>query len=121
MHDQLERLLEIQDLRTQHRALSEETDERIREVESDVFAMKVEEAVAALEDKIEELESQLDAEVRSRYRRLVGARQRSVVPVIDGICYGCFVAVPTAMASKSDRNERITVCDHCGRFLYYVA
>ncbi|MBV9109134.1 MAG: nucleotide-binding protein, partial [Gemmatimonadetes bacterium] len=45
---------------------------------------------------------------------------RVVVPVINGTCYGCFVAVPTAQASDAERNAEIRSCENCGRFLYHV-
>ncbi|MBT8462948.1 MAG: hypothetical protein KJO44_10555 [Gemmatimonadetes bacterium] len=50
----------------------------------------------------------------------MGTLDRAVVPVLSGICYGCFVATPTAWSSEAGRNDSIGVCDHCGRFLYYV-
>jgi predicted nucleic acid-binding Zn-ribbon protein len=40
--------------------------------------------------------------------------------VINGTCFGCFVSIPTAVASESDRNESLRYCDNCGRFLYLV-
>jgi predicted nucleic acid-binding Zn-ribbon protein len=30
------------------------------------------------------------------------------------------VATPTAWSSEAGRNDSLGVCDHCGRFLYYV-
>lgn len=117
MHPQLELLLEIQDLQAQRQGLAEEA---LREVESAVFAMKVEDAVRALEDKIGELEGRLELRVRSRYDRLQVRGMRIVVPVLQGVCYGCFMAVPTAVASEAVRNARIDVCENCGRFLYYL-
>lgn len=117
MDPQLELLLEIQDLQAQRDGLAEEA---LRRVESDVFEMKVEDAVQALEGKIVELEGRLDPAVRSRYGRLSGRRMRIVVPVLQGICYGCFMAVPTAWASEVERNARIDVCENCGRFLYHL-
>ena len=117
MHPQLELLLEIQDLRGQDAALREE---RHREVESDVFEMKVDEALQILEEKVRELEGSLDEPVRRRYRQLIDKGLRPVVPVLQGICYGCFMAVPTAWASEAERNEQIDVCQNCGRFLYHV-
>ena len=62
----------------------------------------------------------LDPRVQGRYRRLVGRRGRAVVPVIRGTCYGCFVSVPTALASDADRNEELRYCESCGRFLYLI-
>jgi predicted nucleic acid-binding Zn-ribbon protein len=46
--------------------------------------------------------------------------ERVVVPVLSGVCYGCFVAAPTAWTSRAGPNDQVTTCSHCGRFLYYV-
>src|SRR5690606_15485499 len=108
MNSQLEMLLEIQDLKSQRKELEELSDER--EVEEGLFAMKVDDALTELAAKIEEMESSLDPRVQSRYRRLAGRRGRAVVPVIRGTCYGCFVSVPTALASDAGRNESLQFC-----------
>ena len=118
MNSQLEMLLEIQDLKSQRKELEELSEER--EVEEGVFAMHVDDALAELGKKIEEMEASLDPRVQSRYRRLVGRRGRAVVPVIRGTCYGCFVSVPTALASDADRNKELRYCESCGRFLYLI-
>lgn len=117
MHPQLELLLELQDLRAQSRALAGES---LREVEEEVFDLTPDEARATLDEKIEELADQLDADVRSRYDAIEGSLERVVVPVLNGVCYGCFVATPTAWSSRSGPNESVTSCSHCGRFLYYL-
>lgn len=118
MHPQLEKLLEIQDLKTQRRELGETPGER--ELQEEVFGIKVEEALTELDSKIAEMEASLDPKVRSRYERLAGKRPRVVVPVIRGTCYGCFVSVPTALSSDAGRNDEISSCEGCGRFLYHV-
>ena len=117
MHPQLELLMELQDMRAQSRALAEES---IREVEREVFELTVDEARETLDAKILEVAEQLDADVRSRYDAIEGSLERVVVPVLNGVCYGCFVAAPTAWTSRTGRNDTITACSHCGRFLYYV-
>lgn len=118
MHAQLEILLEIQDLRAQKRALEEEG---VRELESEVFDMPIEEALDKIDEKVEQLEDRLEPAAANRYRRLGGPEgARVVVPVVDGICYGCFMRVPTAWASDAERNQELEVCDNCGRFLYHV-
>lgn len=118
MHAQLEILLELQDLRAQKRALEEEG---VREVESEVFDMSVEDALEKIDEKLHDLEDRLDDPIAARYRRLGGpGGKRAVVPVVDGICYGCFMRVPTAWASDAERNQELEVCDNCGRFLYHV-
>lgn len=119
MNAQLEKLLEIQDLKSQRRALQEVPSSE-REMQEQVFNLGVEAALVQLDEKIAEMEESLDPPVRSRYRRLAGKHARVVVPVIRGSCYGCFVAVPTALASDADRNEEIRSCQSCGRFLYLI-
>jgi predicted nucleic acid-binding Zn-ribbon protein len=118
MHPQLEILLQIQDLKAQHRELSAAEGER--EVEEQEFQVNIEGALKQLEDKILELENELDDPVRARYHRISVGRGRAVVPVINGLCYGCFVAIPTALASEIIENDELRHCDHCGRFLYMI-
>lgn len=118
MHAQLEVLMEIQDLKSQRKELQDAS--AVRQVEQDVFNMRVEDAVAELDGKIAEMEGKLEARVRGRYEKLAGRRGRAVVPVIGGTCYGCFVAVPTALSTSAERNDELRYCDHCGRFLYVI-
>lgn len=117
MHPQLELLLELQDLHTQRRALAEEP---LRDMEEAVFDLKPDDALELLDSKITELVGRLDPGVQRRYQNIIGTLDRAVVPVLNGICYGCFVATPTAWSSEAGRNDSIGVCAHCGRFLYYV-
>lgn len=117
MHAQLELLLELQDLHTQKRSLSEKEH---AEVETEMFDVDIDAALVTLDEKLVELEGRLEPRVRDRYRDLTTAVDRAVVPVLSGTCYGCFVAVPTADASAARRNQTLGVCSQCGRFLYYV-
>lgn len=117
MHQNLETLLEIQDLKTQRKELAEAAE---REVQEQVFGLGVDEALEKLDAKIVEMEETLPPQVLSRYRRVSARLPRVVAPVINGTCYGCFVAVPTAQASDADRNAEIRTCQNCGRFLYHV-
>jgi uncharacterized protein len=118
MHNQLEMLLEIQDLKTQRRELEEAQGGRA--VEEEVFNISPEDALVQLDEKILEMEGSLDPRVHARYLRLASRNNRPVVPVIRGTCYGCFVSVPTALSSDADRNEELRFCDNCGRFLYLI-
>ena len=117
MHPQLELLLELQDLQTQRQALA---TEGLKDVESEVFDLRPEDVLQILDTKIGELAGRLDDPVRSRYREMSASVGRAVAPVLNGVCYGCYVAVPTAWSSEFGRNDRVNVCSHCGRFLYYV-
>lgn len=118
MHPQLEILLQIQDLKAQRRDLRE-IDEAAR-VQKEEFHLDIKDATEQLDAKIEEVVSELDPTVRSRYERLDRALDRVVVPAIKGICYGCFVAVATAVATDPAEKARLHNCAHCGRFLYFM-
>lgn len=117
MHPQLELLLELQDLKAQRRELEEAAEESSREIEQKVFRVSPEEAIAQLDAKITEMEGALDPEVETRYRRIAGRRPRPVVPVLNEVCYGCFMAVPTAVVKT---NDEICWCENCGVFIYFV-
>ncbi|HEX6132941.1 MAG TPA: C4-type zinc ribbon domain-containing protein [Longimicrobiales bacterium] len=118
MHPRLEILLQIQDLKSQRRELND--SEGGRTVEVDEFHIDVESAVRQLEERIEELKQELPPQVRSRLERFARSGGRAVVPVINGICYGCFTAVPTASLADLGRNDDVNHCENCGRFLYVV-
>ncbi len=118
MNPQLEILLQIQDLKAQRRELQQE-DEGAR-FQADEFGLDIDKAVAQLDAKITDVENELDPQTRKRYRRLADNMPRVVVPAINGSCYGCFVAVPTAIGSDPEQRRALNNCAHCGRFLYFV-
>lgn len=118
MHPQLIVLLELQDLRTQQREMSEGSE--MDEVETTHFNIDLATASTELERKIQELEDGLDPRTRKRYRQTAASLERVVVPVINGICYGCFVSIPTATAGERDPNTDLQSCQHCGRFIYIL-
>jgi predicted nucleic acid-binding Zn-ribbon protein len=121
MHPQLEILLQLQDLRAQRRELDAQgAGETTEKVESEIFQVDLARARDELDAKIREIEEHLEPVVRDRDRRLAAGRGRAVVPVIRGICYGCFMAVPSAVAAARDANETLSVCQNCGRFLYFI-
>jgi predicted nucleic acid-binding Zn-ribbon protein len=115
MHAQLEILLQLQDMKSQRRELTEAPGSR--EVEAEEFQLDVEHALKELESKIGELEQELSPQIRSKYERIKAARPRVVVPVLNGTCYGCFVSIPTAHDDIA-ANNAVRTCENCGRFLY---
>lgn len=118
MHPQLELLLQLQDLKSHRRELIE--NDPGRAVEEQEFHVNVEEAIANLDERIDELKRELPTPVRARLERFSTGAGRAVVPVINGICYGCFSALPTASMSALGRNDELNHCEQCGRFLYVV-
>ncbi|MEX2526087.1 MAG: hypothetical protein WEA09_00495 [Gemmatimonadota bacterium] len=119
MHPQLTILLEIQDLRAQQRELAADSAEE--ELERTQFKMDPAEAAESLGERIEVLEEELTGSIRARYNRISRSLDRVVVPVIRGLCYGCFVAIPTATAREQEPNQSLQGCEHCGRFIYILS
>lgn len=115
MNDALVTLLEIQDLRSK----LDEFESR-PEIEEQEFNVDIGAARERLREKIETLSDGLDDRVRRRYRQIASSVDRVVVPVINGICYGCFVSIATARAADQDPNAELKSCETCGRFLYIV-
>lgn len=118
MHPQLLLLLELQDLTAHHREMTSGTE--MDAVESKHFNIDVAAASEQLAAKITKLEEALEPRIHSRYMRVKESLDRVVVPVINGVCYGCFVSIPTATAGDQDPNAELQGCQHCGRFIYIV-
>ncbi|RKZ22548.1 hypothetical protein DRQ20_06055 [bacterium] len=68
----------------------------------------------------EKIIEKIDAHLMRRYERLSERYGNPVVPVVDGICQGCYMLLPTSLISQKAKNERIHTCPNCGRFLYWV-
>jgi predicted nucleic acid-binding Zn-ribbon protein len=116
MDPQLTLLLELQDLRAQHRELA--ANDGSAPMEAEHFNIDVDDALERLAEKIGELEERLAPSVRSRYNRIAPNRDRVVVPVINGVCYGCFVSIATATVGDQDVHQQVQSCENCGSFIY---
>ena len=117
MHPQLMLLLEIQDLHLQRTSLLEEPG--LNEMEEGHFKLDPKTAAAALEEKIQEIGAGLDPAIRKRCERGLPSLGRMVVPVIEGVCYGCFVSIPTSRTGEE--NQALRTCESCGRFIYVLS
>lgn len=117
MHPQLRLLMEIQDLRSQLKEITTSAEE----LEAEHFNVDVGQARESLESKIEELKDRLDPAVRRRYEQIAPQRERVVSPVINGVCYGCFVSIPTAAIGEQEARQTLQHCQHCGVFIYVAS
>ncbi len=112
-HPELDILLEIQDLQALRRdILSSEYAATGLPVEPVEYA-------ARLDEQIADRERQLGERVRVTYSRIAKRHERVIAPVLKGVCYGCFVHVPTSEGRDKDRNAQLRTCESCGRFIYY--
>jgi hypothetical protein len=63
--------------------------------------------------------SEVKADVLKRYRTIRMRRGLAVVPVRDGVCAGCHMAVPPQLYNTLQRGTSIELCPQCGRIIYY--
>lgn len=121
MNPQLQLLLEIQDLRGQYRELGvRDGGPDLGALEEEHFGVDPAQARDSLEEKITELEGRLSPSVKARYQQIAPHRDRVVVPVIHGVCYGCFVSIPTATAGDRAVHQDLASCQSCGCFIYVL-
>jgi len=115
LHAELELLLEIQDLQALRRdiAAADYLEAGMPVPDAEAFAGR-------LTERIAERESQLSPRTQTAYQRIARRHERVVAPVINGVCYGCFVHVPTSKGRDKERNTELRHCESCGRFIYYT-
>ena len=61
----------------------------------------------------------LQPHLRRRYKQIAASQERVVMPVIEGVCYGCFVSIATATAGEQGP-QALRTCESCGRFIYVL-
>lgn len=110
--DQARLLVALQDL-----------DHMIKEVEDVKTAAELKEMGFSL-DGVEELKQARDKitekikpQLLNRYQRVSKSYGRTVVPVVNELCTGCFAKVPTSF--RYEKNAVVT-CENCGRILYFI-
>jgi predicted nucleic acid-binding Zn-ribbon protein len=114
LQPELEVLLEIQDLKMLRRDVqSSEYAATGLPVDSAEYG----ERLGAL---IAEREAKLSPRVAATYKRIASRHDRVVAQVINGVCSGCHVHVPTSRGRDKDRRAEIRNCESCGRFLWYT-
>ena len=72
-----------------------------------------------LEKSIEALYKDLPADVSKLFHELLNHYSTAVVPMADGICTGCGVAVPTILAYEVKVGKKLIQCPRCTRIIYY--
>jgi len=75
--------------------------------------------LAQLEKSIEKIRAQLPPEVADRYDRLQKHYPLAVVPLANGSCSRCGLAVPQQVVNATKAAEQLQYCPHCGRFLFF--
>lgn len=114
MHPQMELLVTLHDLELM---IKEATEGAAKEK---AMGFKIE-SLEHLNKAQTDVAKQVDKDILVRYQKLKTRYGRPVVPVINGICCGCYIRMPTAQATKIGKNQSLTTCGNCGRFLYWLS
>ncbi len=72
-----------------------------------------------LEKSIVALGSDLPQQVKSHFNRLLQKHPEAIVPVANGICAGCGMALTKSLIQSVHKAEQMNRCPNCARFLYY--
>ncbi len=115
MHKELELLIKLHDLDIMIR---DATEERYASEEKDLgFVLRNQSSLQQAHDR---LRKQISPETLKHYDRLFAKFGRAIAPVNDGVCYGCFIQLPTQFVQEAKQNEGLEVCPKCRRFLYWL-
>jgi predicted nucleic acid-binding Zn-ribbon protein len=68
----------------------------------------------------ESMACRLNGDLLRHYERLRESRvgANAVVPVVNGVCRGCFMAVTKSLIVELLQGAEFITCEHCGRILY---
>ncbi|MFQ6102676.1 MAG: C4-type zinc ribbon domain-containing protein [Candidatus Glassbacteria bacterium] len=115
MSNNLDKLIILHDLWVMKREFeNEETASKYKEIGFEINQVEM------IQEAIDELMKKIDPSVLKMYMRIATKYERPIVPTKDGICYGCFVAMPTAEATSLFKDTDIAKCSNCGRLLYLL-
>lgn len=65
-----------------------------------------------------QLANQLSSDCLKMYERIATRYPRAIVPMRDGVCFGCFVRQPTKKAAELEPEDQMEHCQRCGRILF---
>ena len=116
MNRDLEKLISLHDLDVMITDLS---DKDIRRQE-EKLGLSPDEASIELKKMRKVLISSIARRLRDTYTKLADHYGNAVVPVVHHRCSGCFTQLPTALCAAPDRNELVSTCPSCGRFIYWA-
>lgn len=78
------------------------------------------EALTIKRDERVRVAMNVDERMLERYERILESKGDQVlVPLIDGLCTGCYKKLPPQQAIEIRRSDRFFECEGCGRILYW--
>ncbi|MBA3583063.1 MAG: hypothetical protein H0W36_00790 [Gemmatimonadetes bacterium] len=73
----------------------------------------------SIDAEIEGLRREIEPPVLRRFEKVAAKYDRPLVPIRNGVCYGCFVRFPTSRLAVFGE-KRPATCENCGRLLYQI-
>ncbi|HIE05442.1 MAG TPA: hypothetical protein EYP58_01435 [bacterium (Candidatus Stahlbacteria)] len=111
--EEIELLIKLHDLDLLLKELG--TPEKRKSFQS--IGFKIKDPKKHLTEAREHLAQKLPKQLLDRYEKIMKRYERALAPVIKGICYGCFIRLPSEM---STRRSGIRTCPNCGRIIYWL-
>ena len=74
-----------------------------------------------LDESIAGLTTQLPEEVSGQFTRLLKKSPLAIVPVVNGVCTACGMALPVSLVHQVHAAEKIYGCPSCARMLFHRA
>ncbi len=109
---------ELEERKTAADGARGELEKQIVELKDEL--RKLHEYVTLKNDERTRVAMHVDDKLLLRYERILSSKGDSaVVPLVDGVCTGCYKHLPPQAAIEVRRGNRITECDSCGRILYW--
>lgn len=87
---------------------------------------EIDDAVAALQSKVKELESQrshltpdVEKDILARYEKILDKKNGlAIVPIINNVCTGCHMNVPPQTVNDLKMHDKVVICEMCARLLF---
>ncbi len=100
----------------------------LAEEEKKFLAQKkeIDAAVAGLQAKVKELESQrnqltpdVEKDILARYEKILEKKNGlAIVPITNNGCGGCYMNIPPQIVNELKMHDKVVICEMCARLLY---
>ncbi|RLB43757.1 MAG: hypothetical protein DRH12_01920 [Deltaproteobacteria bacterium] len=98
--------------------LKKKTEKEKKAIEAEMKELDA--VLSSLSREREDLSSQIDQELLSRYNMLKERRGGlAVSPVISGVCQTCHMGIPPQKFNELIRGESLMSCPNCQRIIYW--
>ena len=98
---------------------NQETDLEARKVTMGKQISKLDSQLEKLTKKEVQITEGLDAEIVSKFQRIIQRNSEGIVAVKNGVCEGCHMILPAQYANEVHEGENILFCPYCSRILFY--